>query len=299
MEWLSALKRLVTKQGLGLPAMFAVMALSGCSGTVTPSSAPSGEPLLTVIRQGATVTVTRDCPVNVSNDATPSYQVVELYVGDTAVVKPASNCEKSRYRDFVQEQGVVSVTPTPGDTMTQLPRSLTTQERTNGFTVTALQETTNNCADTAANPFTTCLSQAHLMFVSYYNSTWGTTFNGAVFFSVRPTPPAAPLKPSVVAGDTQATVTVTGAGTGGTPASFVVTSSPDSKTCTISNPTGTPRSGSCVITGLTNGTAYTFTAVASASAGTSGSSPPSDPATPVPPSPNPPLLSAAASNQDG
>jgi hypothetical protein len=68
--------------------------------------------------------------------------------------------------------------------------------------------------------------------------------------------PNVPPTPTAVAGDKSATVTVS-AGTGITPKSIIVTSSPGGATCTIS-----AASGSCVVPGLTNGSAYTFTAVA-------------------------------------
>jgi hypothetical protein len=66
----------------------------------------------------------------------------------------------------------------------------------------------------------------------------------------------APHRPTAVATDRQATVTVAAA-TGVTPTGYTVTASPGGATCTV-----TGASGSCTITGLTNGTAYTFTAVA-------------------------------------
>jgi uncharacterized repeat protein (TIGR02059 family) len=69
--------------------------------------------------------------------------------------------------------------------------------------------------------------------------------------------PSAPGIPTAVGGDGQATVTVT-APSGITPTGYTVTAVEDtSKTCTI-----TGASGSCAITGLTNGTGYTFTSVA-------------------------------------
>ena len=64
---------------------------------------------------------------------------------------------------------------------------------------------------------------------------------------------------------------------GGSPiASYTVTSSPEGKSCT------TTGSTSCVVTGLTNGTPYTFTVTATNAIGTSDPSDPSAPVTPVP-----------------
>ena len=79
-------------------------------------------------------------------------------------------------------------------------------------------------------------------------------------------PPEAPGTPSVVAGDGVVTITVA-RGAGGVPTSYTVTAAPGGATCTV-----TPPATSCAITGLNNGTDYTFSATATNSAGTSPSS---------------------------
>ncbi|MEZ5207553.1 MAG: fibronectin type III domain-containing protein [Acidimicrobiales bacterium] len=67
-------------------------------------------------------------------------------------------------------------------------------------------------------------------------------------------PPGAPTAVSAVAGNTQATVSWTAPGNpgGGPILDYTVTSSPGSKTCTAT-------ATSCTVTGLVNGTSYTFT----------------------------------------
>ena len=101
--------------------------------------------------------------------------------------------------------------------------------------------------------------------------------------STHVTAPGTPPTPSAVAGDGQATVTVAAPTSGGTPTSLTVAALPQvggvTKTCSI-----TGASGTCVVNGLTNGTAYTFTSTATnvsgSAGGTSAASSPSSSVTP-------------------
>ena len=88
--------------------------------------------------------------------------------------------------------------------------------------------------------------------------------------------PNTPPAPTAVSGNSSATVTVAAAA-GPTPQSFTVTAVEDtSKTCTV-----TGSSGSCVVSGLTNGVAYTFKTTATNGDKTTGLSPASAPVTPA------------------
>jgi uncharacterized repeat protein (TIGR02543 family) len=89
--------------------------------------------------------------------------------------------------------------------------------------------------------------------------------------------PDTPTITSAVAGNESATVTVAASNTGGTPTSYIVTAQPGGLTCSITAP-----ATSCIINGLTNGQAYTFTAVANNGTGTSGKSSASSAVTPTP-----------------
>ena len=90
--------------------------------------------------------------------------------------------------------------------------------------------------------------------------------------STAPLPPAAPAKPTATAGSASAVVNVPQVA-GAT--SYTVTSNPATTPVTGAGPNFT-------FTGLTNGTAYIFTATATNANGTSAVSPASDPVTPTP-----------------
>ncbi|MEV4752506.1 fibronectin type III domain-containing protein [Streptosporangium sp. NPDC049248] len=91
-------------------------------------------------------------------------------------------------------------------------------------------------------------------------------------------PPGAPTTVTVEGGDGKATVSWTApADTGGKPVTgYTVTATPGGRTATVSGQTTT-----ATVTGLTNGTAYTFTVTATNTAGTSEPSAPSASVTPI------------------
>ncbi len=150
------------------------------------------------------------------------------------------------------------------------------------YTVTAVQDASKSCTVTV--PATSCQvsglsSGTSYSFTARANlNTWRTAASDPSS-SVTPTlaPPSAPPAPTAVAGDGTARVTVA-AGPGNTPASYRVTASPGGRTCTV-----TGAAGSCLISGLTNGTGYRFTATATNAGGTSSSSAASSAVTPRPP----------------
>lgn len=99
--------------------------------------------------------------------------------------------------------------------------------------------------------------------------------------SVAVTPadvPDVPTGVTAVPGGAQATVSWTAPDSFGSGSftSYTVTSDPGGLVCTTSTSTDT----GCTVTGLTNGTAYTFTVVATTSLGSSGASDASPPVTP-------------------
>ncbi|MEI8050287.1 MAG: fibronectin type III domain-containing protein, partial [Actinomycetes bacterium] len=92
--------------------------------------------------------------------------------------------------------------------------------------------------------------------------------------------PSAPATATAVAGNASVTVSWTPPASdgGSTITSYVVTSSPEAKTCSYQ--VVSPETDTCVVTGLTNGTAYTFTVTATNGVGTGGASDVTTPVTP-------------------
>ena len=118
--------------------------------------------------------------------------------------------------------------------------------------------------------------------IEYGNNTTGAGFTGfstAIIMSATQfaAAPSTPETPTVTAGDGQVRITVRPTFTGGGIETTTVTASPGGATCIVVG-----GNGFCDITGLTNGTAYTFTTVSRNSSNTSATSPVSDPATPFP-----------------
>lgn len=85
-----------------------------------------------------------------------------------------------------------------------------------------------------------------------------------VTFNISSNPPGVPGAPVATAGDGRVTINITAPSSGGAPDSYLVTATPGGSTCQVVVP-----ATSCSITGLTNGTSYTFTASATNTSATS------------------------------
>lgn len=174
----------------------------------------------------------------------------------------------------VAPPAVPSITVQPGDgqaAITVTPGSGGGPADT--YTVTA-QPGGLTC--TVTSPLTSCTISGLTNGTEYTFSATASNGTGssAASTGVTSTPLALPSAPtiSVQPGDSNAVISVTPGSGGGPVDSYTVTAQPGGLTCTV-----TPPATSCTISGLTNGTEYTFSAIATnvvgnsvASSGTTG-----------------------------
>ncbi len=165
-----------------------------------------------------------------------------------------------------------------------------------GYTVTA-QPGGATCTASGASA-TSCVVHGLTNGTAYTFSVTATNLAGTSAASpasnsvVPVTVPDVPTNVNVTDGNSQVTVSWTPPASDGgdsTPPTYTVTSEPGGQTCTA---TGT----SCVVSGLQNGTAYTFIVTAGNTAGSGATSTPSKAATPMSPASTPTNVTATGGN---
>ena len=149
---------------------------------------------------------------------------------------------------------------------------------TSSFVVTPTPSTSPATFSGSSSPITVTnlASSTQYTYTVTGSSAYGTSAASSASSGVTATTvPAAPTITSVTGGDTEVSVAFTAGATGGSSITgFTVTSSPGSLTAS-------GASSPLVVTGLTNGTAYTFTMTATNANGTSAASSASSSVTPA------------------
>ena len=235
----------------------------GCTGLAAPP--PLGLPCASAL--GIFVTTTSPLPLQVLTTA-PAPNPATVPAAPSAVHATAGNAQAdvswvapvSDGGSPITSYTVTSNPPAASATVAAPATAATLTGLTNGtaytFTVTATNAVGTSAPSAASNSVT----------------------------PVAPVPPAtvpgAPTAVTATAGDAQATVSWTApASDGGSPiTSYTVTSSPAGASAIVTAPATT-----AILTGLTNGTAYTFTVTATNAVGTSAASAASNSVTPAAP----------------
>ena len=301
--------------GAASPAAVSV-AITGASGTITlptAATAPGAPTVGTATAGNAQATVSFTAPASNGGSAITGYTVTSSPGGKTATgtaspLTVTGLTNGTAYTFTVTATNAVgtstasaasnSVTPAAAATAPGAPTVGTATAGNAQATVTFAAPSSNggssitgytvtsspggNTATGAASPITvTGLSNgtAYTFTVTATNAA-GTSTASAASNSVTPasaaTAPGAPTVGTATAGNAQATISFTAPASNGGSAitGYTVTSSPGGKTATG---TASPLT----VTGLTNGTAYTFTVTATNAVGTSSASAASNSVTPA------------------
>ncbi|THT99042.1 hypothetical protein E9531_12990 [Lampropedia puyangensis] len=152
-----------------------------------------------------------------------------------------------------------------------------TASSTSGLTVSFISSTTNVCTITSGGALTFLRASTCTIYANQAGDSSWFPAQVSQTFTVNPVTPGAPTNVAATAGNGQVSVAFTApTNTGGVAITgYTVTTSP------ADVPPVMGDDSPIVITGLTNGTSYTFTAQATNEVGTSASSAPSEPVAPV------------------
>lgn len=226
--------------------------------------------LTTTVYSGSVITLTYNAPA-IDNTNPPSnnafqrtngedYSSFTLTINNLGGTRPEPNAPGVPTVVAGEESATITVTaPSSGRTPTSYEvtsspdnKTCTVDGASGSCTITGLTAGT-------AYTFTTIAKRS-----TYSSAASAPSASTTVLAKTKPNTPGVP---TVVAGEESATITVTAPTGGLTPTSYEVIASPGGAKCTV-----TGASGSCTISGLTAGTAYTFTTIAKVSTGDSAAS---------------------------
>ena len=283
---------------------------SSPSNAVTPATVPDPPTGVSATRGSGSAAVTFTAPLNSGGSSGTGYVVTSLPGGQTCTTSGATSCTVTGLTDGAAYTFTVHATNAVGSSAESTPSAAVTPasvpnaptavsaSRGNGSAVVAITAPASNggsvitgytvtaspggstCSATGTTSCTvTSLTNGTLYtFTVHATNAVGNSVESSSSNAVTPaTVPDPPSNVSVTRGNGAASVSWTPpAITGGAAISgYVVTASPGGHTCSTSGV------ASCVVTGLANGSAYTFSVYATNSVGNSTASSVSAPVTPA------------------
>ncbi|WP_433046989.1 fibronectin type III domain-containing protein [Dactylosporangium sp. CS-033363] len=256
------------------PPPTAVLATAGGGSAVVSWTPPAGGAtvdhyVVTAAPGGATCTtsVTQCTITGLTNGTAYTFSVVAVGAGNTGTSDPAATSGSSVPGPPGPPTAVVATPGSGSATVTWVAPALT-GAGVNRYTVTASPGGATCTATTGTSCTVTGLTGGtSYTFTVVANGLSGDSAASAPSVAVIAGPPGAPTDVTAVVGDGTADVSWTApANQGAGIAQYTATASPGGQTCTSVG-------SSCTITGLSNGTAYTFSVVASGVPGTGDSAP--------------------------
>jgi hypothetical protein len=224
-----------------------------------------------VANAAAPGTIDRNTPLSTINDCK-----INPYYLSLSFTNPTGTITNFEYVIYTSASNMWQINRSPGKNSNTTPAPA-------GSVYTPLNPAVTSSPINIPIPFAGNLVYNYVFVRAFNGSEHPTdegTYMGACAYSSYT--PGTANKPTVAVGEGQATVSVSAGSDGDAPTSYSIQAYDSNgnvvsgKTCTVSG-----SSGSCTITGLTNGSSYTFKATATNSVGTSAQSVASDPATPI------------------
>lgn len=279
--------------------------------TYTVAGATSGvAPATEIVAPGTTVTVAPTTGISRTRFTLEAWSTGNTTIEPSSTIAPVVNTTLAAvWAPAAPDAPIETLTASSGSVTIAVSQGIGVGGIPTSFTVTATDSATGQTAGSCEviSPATSCAIAGLTNGTAYNFSTVATNSTGSSAPSISgpvtpATVPSAPTSPVATIEDSKATVSFTApastvVGTGGSPiTSYTVTAyAPDGVTV-AGTCSATPPATSCLITGLTNGTAYTYAVVANNALGSSVASPQSAAVTPATVPGAPATVSASAAS---